>query len=376
MVCSPELIGQWVGDFAGTSQGRIIVNIDDRGSHYLGEAYLAPTQGPPLVALFTLHERKTDLQFRTDLIQWFDVRTAGYAPSEAIASNFPAGTLFSKYADVKGSYDTKALTLSWTTDIGTNGNCVLPRTDVRRPSRLPMRELDWAAYKGYISSLSDSRYLFRGQSGPFRLRTSFHRSGRANLRRFLIEDIPTLHRNLSSRTKHFFDLKDPIEYGAFFSLVQHHGYPTPLLDWTYSPYVAAFFAYRALSGDDDSKCHSHQKVRVLVFDQDRWRHEWQQFQFLNAPCLHLSIGEYASVDNERLVPQQAATTITNADDIEAYVQSKEREKGGTEYLWAIDLPVIERNRVMKELRYMGITAGSMFPGLDGACEELRQQNFE
>jgi hypothetical protein len=27
-------------------------------------------------------------------------------------------------------------------------------------------------------------------------------------------------------------------------------------------------------------------------------------------------------------------------------------------------------------RYMGITAGSLFPGLDGACEELTQRNFD
>jgi hypothetical protein len=30
---------------------------------------------------------------------------------------------------------------------------------------------------------------------------------------------------------------------------------------------------------------------------------------------------------------------------------------------------------MKELALMGITAGSLFPGLDGACEELRERLF-
>jgi hypothetical protein len=32
--------------------------------------------------------------------------------------------------------------------------------------------------------------------------------------------------------------------------------------------------------------------------------------------------------------------------------------------------------VANDLRYMGITAGSLFPGLDGMCEELKEQNFE
>jgi hypothetical protein len=45
-------------------------------------------------------------------------------------------------------------------------------------------------------------------------------------------------------------------------------------------------------------------------------------------------------------------------------------------LWAIDLPVGDRRQVVRDLSYMGITAGSLFPGLDGACEELTERNFE
>jgi hypothetical protein len=36
----------------------------------------------------------------------------------------------------------------------------------------------------------------------------------------------------------------------------------------------------------------------------------------------------------------------------------------------------ERPLVMRELSVMGITAGSLFPGLDGACEELRERFFQ
>jgi len=35
----------------------------------------------------------------------------------------------------------------------------------------------------------------------------------------------------------------------------------------------------------------------------------------------------------------------------------------------------ERDHVIRELRLMGITQGSLFPGLDGACEELRERFF-
>jgi hypothetical protein len=72
-----------------------------------------------------------------------------------------------------------------------------------------------------------------------------------------------------------------------------------------------------------------------------------------------------------MLPQQSVSMLTNIDDIETYITTKDAV-----YLKAIDIPVRERTHVMRELRYMGITAGSMFPGLDGLCEELRELNFE
>jgi hypothetical protein len=76
-----------------------------------------------------------------------------------------------------------------------------------------------------------------------------------------------------------------------------------------------------------------------------------------------------------MAPQQALLTISNVDDIEGYVAEREEARGKT-YLGAIDLPAFERAQVMTELRMMGITAGSMFPGIEGVCEQLREQNFD
>ena len=44
--------------------------------------------------------------------------------------------------------------------------------------------------------------------------------------------------------------------------------------------------------------------------------------------------------------------LTNVDDIETYMMTI----NNVEYLKAIDIPVKERGNVMRELRYMGITA--------------------
>jgi len=374
------LNGQWVGTYAGSTTGTIVINIDEQPQNCVGEAFLVDDNrtAPALVAFFTTPKKENQFHFRTDLINWFDATAlggfGGFVARELIAPKYPQDTAFSKYADVEAAWDKDALSLSWSTDIGTTGKCMLPRSAAGRPSELVARSLNWSEYKEYVSSLTTKRHLFRGQTAPFRLRTSFHRSGRAHLHRFLTQDIPALHKNLSARTRHFFNLLVPDENGAFFNLVQHHGYPTPLLDWTYSPYVAAFFAYRRITKGKAAKAGENDKVRILIFDQTQWRIDWNQLPLLIRPGLHVSIGEFVAVENERMIPQQAASTITNADDMETYIKSKEAD--GKKYLWAIDMPVAERGRVMSELSYMGITAGSMFPGLDGACEELKERNFE
>lgn len=85
--------------------------------------------------------------------------------------------------------------------------------------------------------------------------------------------------------------------------------------------------------------------------------------------------EFIAINNPRLVPQQSVTTITNLDDIEAFIIERE-SKTKDIFLEAIDLSARNRKKAMRDLRFMGITAGSMFPSIDGICEEFRERNFK
>jgi hypothetical protein len=370
--------GQWIGSYTGSSQGVIVVNIDERPFNYKGVAYLneADRNIPTTAIAFRTQDKNTSFQFKTDLILPIDPVSGAIVAWDKIKGSYAEGVTVAKSADVTGSYLNNTLSLSWTADTGTTGTCELPRSKAGEPSELvPIPSIQgWSSYKAYVGSLERKRYLFRGQTEPWRLRTSFHRTGRADLIRFLSEDIQALYKHLSARTKHVFNLEIPNENGAFFNLVQHHGYPMPLLDWTYSPYVAAFFAFRGITSEKATRASSEAKVRIFVFDQEQWRADWQQLVILAAASPHLSIGEFLAIENERMIPQQAASTVTNIDDIESYIKSK--ESGDKKYLQAIDLPIQDRDKVVRELRFMGITAGSLFPGLDGACEELKERNFE
>lgn len=370
--------GQWLGTYSGTNSGRAIVDVDEVGNRFKGYAYMYDSNaGLPSTRADINVAIPTERAFQARLpVQPIDPITGNVTTWASLAGLYPPENEFPTYADANISWTATNLTASWVTNIGTSGSMALPVTEAGKPSNYEPEPTvtNWNEFKQFVYDLERDRYIFRGQeNSKWRLRTSFHRAHRANLERFLGEDIPRLRKHLSARISHVFDLSRGDEHGSFVSLVQHHGYPTPLLDWTRSAFVGAYFAYRRTQNSIAIDARAEQKVRIFVFDGDQWSF-LPQVPKLAPAQPHVSLLDALAIENTRMIPQQALSTITNVDDIESYVQRMEqlRQK---RYLRVIDLPVHERPTVMTELAQMGITAGSMFPGLDGTCEALKEQYF-
>lgn len=367
--------GQWIGRFDGTNSGVAVLNVDDIGDRFACRIHLVDDNKniPSVSGYFETQDKSAHFVCKTQYIAPTDPRT-GLPGVWAVLKELYPGATIPESATVTGTWDGNNLILEAVTSIDTAISFDMKRSDPEELSVLSATLVDWDGFKSMVATLKGGGSIFRGQDKPYKLRTAFHRRGRYDLDRFITEDIQTLHRLLSARTKHVFNLEIPKENGAFFNLVQHHGYPTPLLDWTHSPYVAVFFAFRGISKADAHAASGEDHIRVHIFDIDSWRRDYPQFNNLNPVALHVSIGEFMAIENERMVAQQAVTTVTNVDDIEAYIGGKEAEAKKT-YLRAVDIPVKYRDEVVKELSFMGITAGALFPGIDGTCEDLKERLF-
>lgn len=269
--------GQWIGKYSSVNSGSIICQYRRYGRP-LWRCRFSRRRCEPQVPAIAAFIRTIDKSKRFKIkatIGAINPQTLAIDTWNNVKHFFPTITAFPQEAEVQGHWTDKQLFLKWTIDIGSSGSITLDKTRAGDPSELTAKLEHWDGFKEVVSKLEKRRFLFRGQDVRARLRTKFHRTKRADLGRLLSEDIQTLHKHLSIRTRHIYNLAIPDQNGAFFDLVQHHGYPTPLLDWTYSPYVAAFFAYRAIANSEAEKSGVRGKnVRIYIFDQKQWHQDF------------------------------------------------------------------------------------------------------
>lgn len=231
-----------------------------------------------------------------------------------------------------------------------------------------------------------SQPVFRGQANAsWKLETTLERMGCKDysVGRYY-RQLDSAHRYLSgfSRTVWNFDPNPdvswdtmritPPNYG-FIAYLRHHGFPSPLLDWSLSPYVALFFAFSPLPQPEvervglfcfqeylgDSKSFSGDRPHIQTlgpWESTHPRHHLQQCEytlcFKSEPGrddLHFSEHELAFAHKDQFHNQDRLIKFT--------------------------IPAKERPVALRCLTRMNITPYSIFQSEDSLIETVSQKLF-
>jgi hypothetical protein len=262
----------------------------------------------------------------------------------------------------------------------------------------PVIVSEWNAFEHWIAKLRFITPLFRGQANfDYSLQPSIERAVSIGLeykRRHLEDDEPlgrvqneTEALDKFRRGAHHFlsHLPEPNSTVDWLALMQHHGAPTRLLDWTYSPYVALFFALeQAHDGDgaiwaiDQSWITAQTKKHLSEYDA--WEAN-ERRSYINRSIISNGMPEPLIVVaephqiNQRMMAQQGTflcplrydATFMNTLSLMLLDQDGVRSR-----------PVISKIRIaspcrmqfLRKLRTMNIHNASLYPGLDGFAKSL------
>lgn len=168
-------------------------------------------------------------------------------------------------------------------------------------------------------------------------------------------------------------------------LARHYGAPTRLLDWTHSPWVAAFFACeRCLEEDGRIRLFDHFLLTRCVRERfgaqtaqldkvhpgsdllNLFHKDWVAGVHDWIVCSHLQLSQF-----QRLIVQQGLFTVASKpylDHWETVLRTLGRD---ADHLRVITIKASAKPQILQGLERMGITAASLFPGADGIGMSLR-----
>lgn len=249
----------------------------------------------------------------------------------------------------------------------------------------------WDKFTATLRDLSDE-WMFRGQSENWPLQTSLERNLKSwdiDLSRApSIEDqlVRDFRRQYRDRGKDHSLAKSDTLYCL--ALMQHHGAPTRLLDFSYSPYVAAKFAIGQGLKHGVVWCIKRkwcaEKAHAIVGDTLRERENDKPRDNSSFEAIYLrSPKKFVYPENpfhlsERLIIQQGIF-LCPGDISVSFEQNLTALDGCYEkkniVKLCLNLTKETARTFASQLRRMNIDAAALFPGLDGFSRSLAERVF-
>lgn len=258
---------------------------------------------------------------------------------------------------------------------------------------MPWPELKVTSWDMFISGMArvcigipppGAAYAFRGQpSAAYSLQPSLQRmvSNLSRAEALRIEQI--LLAEFQSQAHLLMQpawLPDRRDMISWWTLMQHHGAPTRLLDWTKSPYVAAYFAVESVRDQDGAIWYFHSnslEVRLRRLGEPTMDDAIKDFNGYfssenDKSCCYLFERKQKI---ERMVTQQGCFTVSPdvvADHAAIIEKALAKNDEGKELFRKIIIPAELKPEFLLQLHRLNVNGIALFPGIDGLGRSMKE----